>query len=73
MKARIGDFAVFGGAGFRNHAPRRPNVGRRDRLFDRLNDLLDRRWLSAAGSQPLALKRRPLRSGSRDRPGVSNP
>jgi dTDP-4-amino-4,6-dideoxygalactose transaminase len=51
MKSGVEDFAVFGGApAFATtlHVGR-PNLGRRDRLFDRLNDLLDRRWLSNDG------------------------
>jgi dTDP-4-amino-4,6-dideoxygalactose transaminase len=51
MKSGVEDFAVFGGApAFPNtlHVGR-PNLGRRDRLFDRLNDLFDRRWLSNDG------------------------
>src|SRR5262245_37197255 len=51
MKWRIEDLAIFGGA---PEFPAtlhvgRPNLGRRDRLFDRFNDLLDRRWLSNDG------------------------
>jgi dTDP-4-amino-4,6-dideoxygalactose transaminase len=51
MKAQVEDFAVFGGepAFATTLHVGRPNVGRRDRLFDRLNDLLDRRWLSNNG------------------------
>ena len=51
MKSGIEDFALFGGAPVfaTTLLVGRPNVGRRDRLFDRLNDLLDRRWLSNDG------------------------
>ena len=51
MKSGVEDFAVFGGAPAFATALHvgRPNLGRRDRLFDRLNDLLDRRWLSNEG------------------------
>jgi hypothetical protein len=48
MKSRVKDFAAFGSApAFATtlHIGR-PNLGRRDRLFDRLNNLLDRRWLT---------------------------
>ena len=27
----------------------RPNIGNRERLMERINDMLDRRWLSNAG------------------------
>ncbi len=51
MKSHVSDFAVFGGepAFATSLHVGRPNVGRRTRLFDRLNDLLDRRWLSNDG------------------------
>ena len=51
MKTRVDDLGVFGGApAFTDklHVGR-PNIGNRDRLFSRLNDLLDRRWLSNDG------------------------
>ena len=51
MKSRVEDLALFGGAPAleTKRYVGRPNIGNRDRLFDRLNDLLDRRWLSNDG------------------------
>ncbi len=51
MKTRVDDLGVFGGSpAFTDklHVGR-PNIGNRDQLFSRLNDLLDRRWLSNDG------------------------
>lgn len=51
MKAHIQDIAVFGGApAFQEklHVGR-PNIGNRQRLIERINDLLDRRWLTNNG------------------------
>ena len=36
----------------------RPNIGDRDRLMERFNDLLDRRWLSNAGVYVTELEQR---------------
>ena len=36
----------------------RPNIGDRDRLMERINDLLDRRWLSNAGVYVTELEQR---------------
>lgn len=36
----------------------RPNVGDRERFFTRLNDILDRRWLSNRGDYAIELERR---------------
>lgn len=50
-KQSIGDLAVFGGPKLFEspfHVGR-PNLGDRARLMERLNDTLDRRWLSNAG------------------------
>jgi dTDP-4-amino-4,6-dideoxygalactose transaminase len=51
MKTHLSDLAIFGGtpafAG-KLHVGR-PNIGNRQRLFERINDLLDRRWLTNNG------------------------
>jgi dTDP-4-amino-4,6-dideoxygalactose transaminase len=51
VKARLEDLAFFGGrpAFAEKLYVGRPNLGRRDRLFARLDDMLDRRWLSNDG------------------------
>ncbi len=51
MKGALADLAILGGA---KAFPEplyvgRPNIGDRDRLLARINDLLDRRWLSNHG------------------------
>jgi dTDP-4-amino-4,6-dideoxygalactose transaminase len=51
MKSRVDDLGVFGGSptfADKLHVGQ-PNIGNRDQLFSRLNDLLDRRWLSNDG------------------------
>lgn len=51
MKKNIDDLAIFGGSpAFQEklHVGR-PNLGDRKRLLERLNDMLDRRWLSNNG------------------------
>jgi dTDP-4-amino-4,6-dideoxygalactose transaminase len=51
MKHSLDDLAIFGGApAFQEmlHVGR-PNVGHRERLLERINDLLDRRWLTNRG------------------------
>jgi len=51
MKTHIGNLAIFGGTpAFREklHVGR-PNIGNRERLLERINDLLDRRWLTNNG------------------------
>jgi len=51
MKTSIEQLAIFGGTpAFREtlHVGR-PNIGDRDRLLERINDLLDRRWLTNNG------------------------
>ena len=53
MKVRIEELGIFGGfPAFKEklHVGR-PNIGDRERLFERLNDILDRRWLTNAGPQ----------------------
>ncbi|HZI20730.1 MAG TPA: aminotransferase class I/II-fold pyridoxal phosphate-dependent enzyme [Pyrinomonadaceae bacterium] len=51
MKKSLADLAVFGGlpAFAEKLHVGRPNVGRREALFARMNDLLDRRWLTNNG------------------------
>jgi dTDP-4-amino-4,6-dideoxygalactose transaminase len=51
MKSYVGDLALFGGEPLFTDPLHvgRPNVGRRRRLFERLNDVLDRRWLTNDG------------------------
>ena len=51
MKRILSDLALFGGApafGEPLHVGR-PNIGNRERLLDRFNDLLDRKWLTNNG------------------------
>jgi len=51
IKNRIEDLSVFGGTpafGETLHVGR-PNIGNRERLFSRFNDLLDRNWLTNNG------------------------
>lgn len=51
MKRTLNDLAIFGGpAAFDEiHHVGGPNVGDRGRLLERINDLLDRRWLTNDG------------------------
>ena len=51
MKTRLEDLAVFGGpAAFSEHLHvGRPNIGDRKRLLDRIDGLLNRRWLTNRG------------------------
>jgi dTDP-4-amino-4,6-dideoxygalactose transaminase len=51
MKSTIDDLAIFGGAPVfpeKLHVGR-PNLGDRQRLLDRINDILDRHWLTNRG------------------------
>lgn len=51
MKQSLNDLAIFGGApsfSEKLHVGR-PNVGDRGRLLERINDILDSRWLSNSG------------------------
>ena len=51
MKTKIDDLAIFGGnPEFQEklHVGR-PNIGNRERLLERINDLLDKRWLTNNG------------------------
>jgi len=50
-KSRVEDLAIFGGPPlfpYRLHVGR-PNIGDRSALLDRINDILDRRWLTNDG------------------------
>jgi dTDP-4-amino-4,6-dideoxygalactose transaminase len=51
MRTNIDELAIFGGTpafSEKIHVGR-PNIGNRDRLLERINDLLDRKWLSNNG------------------------
>jgi len=51
MKTKLGELAIFGGAPTfesKLHVGR-PNIGDRGRLLTRINEMLDRRWLTNAG------------------------
>jgi dTDP-4-amino-4,6-dideoxygalactose transaminase len=51
MKSKLEELAIFNGKpAFQDKLyVGRPNIGNRDRLFQRLNDMLDRKWLSNNG------------------------
>src|SRR4051812_286904 len=51
MKGSLNNLALLGGIPAFNEPlyVGRPNIGNRERLFERLNDMLDRRWLSNNG------------------------
>ncbi|OGO60704.1 MAG: dTDP-4-dehydro-6-deoxyglucose aminotransferase [Chloroflexi bacterium RBG_19FT_COMBO_47_9] len=60
MKERLSELAIFGGEqsfGESLHVGR-PNIGDRELLFGRLNDILDRRWLTNAGTYVKEFERR---------------
>jgi dTDP-4-amino-4,6-dideoxygalactose transaminase len=59
-KSRIKDLAIFGGTpAFRNELHvGRPNVGRRETFLERVNDLLDTRWLTNDGPYLQQLEQR---------------
>ena len=60
MKNRIGDLAVFDGTPAfdeRLHVGH-PNIGNRQRLLERINDLLDRKWLTNNGLYVQELEQR---------------
>jgi dTDP-4-amino-4,6-dideoxygalactose transaminase len=60
MKRHIDDLAILGGPpSFQEplHVGR-PNIGNRERLFDRINDMLDRKWLSNYGPYVQELEQR---------------
>jgi dTDP-4-amino-4,6-dideoxygalactose transaminase len=50
-KSQIEDLAIFGGKPTFSEPLHvgRPNIGNRDRLLERINDILDRRWLTNRG------------------------
>jgi dTDP-4-amino-4,6-dideoxygalactose transaminase len=59
-KAAVSDLALFGGApafAEKLHVGR-PNIGDRERLLARFNDMLDRRWLTNDGPFVLELERK---------------
>jgi dTDP-4-amino-4,6-dideoxygalactose transaminase len=60
MKQTLDDLAVLGGTPAFIEALHvgRPNIGNRDRLFERINDLLDRRWLTNNGPYVQELEHR---------------
>lgn len=51
MKTRIEDLAIFGGTPAFSEQLHvgRPNIGNRERLLERINDILDRRWFTNNG------------------------
>ncbi len=51
MKTSLDHLAIFGGAPEFTELLHvgRPNIGNREKLFDRFNDILDRRWLTNHG------------------------
>lgn len=51
IKKRIEDLSVFGGGSAFDHTLHvgRPNIGNRERLLSRFNDMLDRNWLTNNG------------------------
>ena len=56
----LDDLAIFGGEPVfaeKLHVGR-PNIGNRDRLLERINDILDRRWLTNAGVYVQEFERR---------------
>jgi dTDP-4-amino-4,6-dideoxygalactose transaminase len=60
QKQHIADLAILGGSpAFEEklHVGR-PNIGNRDRLLHRINDILDRRWLTNAGNYVREFERR---------------
>ncbi|MEP6708855.1 MAG: DegT/DnrJ/EryC1/StrS family aminotransferase [Verrucomicrobiota bacterium] len=60
VKSRIEDLAIFGGPpafGEELHVGR-PNVGQREAFLERVNDLLDRRWLTNDGPYLKQLEQR---------------
>ncbi|HEY6206260.1 MAG TPA: DegT/DnrJ/EryC1/StrS family aminotransferase [Chthoniobacterales bacterium] len=59
-KSELGDLAIFGGSpAFKTELHvGRPNIGSRERLFARVADILDRRWLTNDGPCVKELERR---------------
>ncbi len=60
MKSSLEDLAIFGGRPAFTEPLHvgRPNIGNRERLLDRINDLLDRRWLTNEGPYVQQFERR---------------
>src|SRR5207302_8412452 len=60
MKQKVDELAIFGGtpAFVEKLHVGRPNVGDRQRLLERINDLLDRRWLTNDGPYVQELEQR---------------
>lgn len=60
MKKNIDDLAAFGGAPTFQETLHvgRPNLGDRERLLERINDMLDRKWLSNNGPYVQEFERR---------------
>ena len=60
LKSRIEDLAIFGGpSAFSDELHvGRPNVGQREAFLERVNDLLDRRWLTNDGPYLKQLEQR---------------
>ena len=60
MNNKIDSLALFGGSPlfFEKLHVGRPNIGSRDRLFERINDILDRNWLTNNGECVQELERR---------------
>jgi dTDP-4-amino-4,6-dideoxygalactose transaminase len=60
MKKGVSDLAIFGGEpkfSEKLHVGR-PNIGNREKFFERMNDMLDRRWLTNNGVFAQELERR---------------
>src|SRR6266446_3292396 len=59
MKQKVDELAIFGGtpAFVEKLHVGRPNIGNRERLLARINDLLDRRWLTNDGPYVQQLER----------------
>src|SRR5690242_7495233 len=60
MKRSIADLAIFGGVPAFNDPLHvgRPNLGNREVLLERINDILDRRWLTNGGPYVQEFERR---------------
>lgn len=59
-KSVLGDLAVFGGTPASEEVLHvgRPNIGDRERLLERINDILDRKWLTNDGPYVQEFERR---------------
>ena len=60
QKKALEDLAIFGGNPTFNQTLHvgRPNIGNRRKLFERMNDILDRRWLTNRGAYVQEFERR---------------